>query len=253
YDRYLGPLLFEPYAADLAARARKLAPKRILEIAAGTGIVTRALAQALPESEIVATDLNAAMLEHAARRIDAANVRWRPCNAQELPFGDGEFDLVVCQFGVMFFPERRRAYAEARRVLRPGGQYLFNVWDRIEANEVAALATSGVATVFPADPPRFLPRTPHGYYDLATIAEELAAGGFPRPRTETLEKRSRAPTARDVAIGICQGTPLRNEIEARDPAALGRATDAAAASIAARLGPGPIDGKIQAIVISAER
>jgi SAM-dependent methyltransferase len=125
YDRYMGPLLFEPYARDIAARAAALGPQHILETAAGTGIVTEALARALPQADIVATDLNQAMLDVAAERVRAANVRFQQADAQALPFADGEFDLVLSQFGVMFFPDRVGAYREVRRVLKPGGRVLF--------------------------------------------------------------------------------------------------------------------------------
>jgi len=253
YDRYLGPLLFEPYAVDMAERAARLGPKRILEIAAGTGIVTRALLRKLPTVSIVATDLNQPMLDHAAARTPAANVTWRQADAQTLPFETGSFDVVVCQFGVMFFPDKAKAYGEARRVLSPGGHFLFSVWDRIEENPVADLVSRAAAALFPHDPPGFLPRTPYGHHDLAVIADALKQCGFTAIRTEMVEKRSRAPSARDPAIGFCQGSPLRMEIEARDKSRIEEATDAATEAVAARFGRGPIDSKIRAHVIEATR
>jgi ubiquinone/menaquinone biosynthesis C-methylase UbiE len=254
YDRYLGPLIFEPYAVDLASRVAAFAPARVLETAAGTGIVTRALARALPAaSEIVATDLNQPMLDYAAAQAGVERVVWRQANAQELPFPDASFDAVICQFGVMFFPNKAAGYGEARRVLKPGGRFLFSVWDRIEDNEFADVATNAVAALFPGDPPRFLARTPHRHHDSAAIREALGAAGFARVDAETVTKRSRALSHRDPALGFCQGTPLRSEIEARDAARLHEATDAAAAAIAARFGTGPVDGKIQAHVFTAYR
>ncbi|HZM47475.1 MAG TPA: class I SAM-dependent methyltransferase [Burkholderiales bacterium] len=254
YDTVLVPLIFEPYAADLANRVAARAPSAVLEIAAGTGVVTRALAAALPErTSIVATDLNQAMLDQAAATGTVRSVEWRQADAMQLPFADGTFDAVVCQFGVMFFPDRARAFAEARRVLRPGGVFLFNVWDRIEENEFADTVTTALASVFPADPPRFMARTPHGHYDHAVIERELANGGFAKPaRFETVAARSRAASSRIPAIAYCQGTPLRNEIEARDASLLGRATEVAADAIARRFGHGPVDGKIQAHVVIVE-
>jgi ubiquinone/menaquinone biosynthesis C-methylase UbiE len=252
YDRYLGPLIFAEYAADLAKRAAALQPARVLEIAAGTGIVTRAMVRAVPASvEINATDLNQAMLDFAAAQPGAARVTWRQADAQRLPFEVSSFDAVLCQFGAMFFPDRGVAYREACRVLRPGGHFLFNVWDRIEENEFTYVLTEAVAALFPDDPPRFLARTPHGYHDVVAIEGELRAAGFSDVRVETVSRRSRAPSARDPAIGFYQGTPLRNEIEARGPARVAEATDAAAAAIAQRFGPGPVDGKIQAHVFTA--
>lgn len=254
YEQYLVPLIFEPYAADLAARLTKRAPARVLEIAAGTGVVTRALARALPEgSTIVATDLNQAMLDQAAATGTSREVQWRQADAMKLPFDDAAFDAVVCQYGVMFFPDKPKAFAEARRVLKRGGLYLFNVWDRIEDNEFADVIQHALARVFPADPPRFMARTPHGYHDTAAIRRDLAAGGFRNEaRIDTLAERSRASSPRHPAIAYCQGTPWRSEIEARDAARLGEATDAAAAAIAERFGSGAVDGKIQAHVIAVE-
>ena len=252
YDRYLGPMNCVPYAADLAVRIGALAPARVLEVAAGTGIVTRAMAQTLPAgAEIIATDLNQPMLDFAAMQPGVERVVWRQADALQLPFDDGLFDVVVCQFGVMFFPDRIAGYREARRVLRPGGRYLFNVWDRIEENEFSAVVQTAVAALFPHDPPGFLARTPFGCHDVATIREELRRGGFERIEVSTVALRSRAPSAREPAVGMCEGTPLRSEIEARDATRLAEATDAATAALAARFGPGPIEGKIQAHIVTA--
>src|ERR1700738_1079483 len=154
YDKYFGPLIFEPYAQDLADRLSALHAERVLETAAGTGIVTRALLRSLsPSANIVATDLNQPMLDHAAERVSSSRVSWQKADAQALPFPDGAFDAVVCQFGVMFFPDKQKAFREARRVLRPGGRFLFNVGDGIEHNEFAALVNAAVADMFGDDPP----------------------------------------------------------------------------------------------------
>jgi SAM-dependent methyltransferase len=254
YDTHLVPLIFEPYAADLAKRLAAKSFERVLEVAAGTGVVTRALAATLPHSvSIVATDLNQAMLDQAAAVGTACPVEWRQADAMQLPFEDASFDAVVCQFGVMFFPEKSKAFAEARRVLRAGGVFVFNVWDRITENEFADTVTSALESVFPADPPRFMARTPHGYHDPRTIERDLANGGFTAsPRIDTVAARSRATSARIAAIAYCQGTPLRNEIEDRDASRLGEATDAAAEAIGKRFGRGAVDGKIQAHIVTIE-
>jgi SAM-dependent methyltransferase len=254
YDTYLVPLIFEPYAADLVDRLGSRSLSRVLEIAAGTGVVTRALASALPEGVcIVATDLNQAMLDQASAVGTRRAVEWRQADAMQLPFPDGTFDAVLCQFGVMFFPEKAKAFSEARRMLRPGGVFLFNAWDRIEENEFADSVTTALESVFPKDPPRFMARTPHGYHDRSHIARDLANGGFTTsPRIDTVAARSRAKSPREPAIAYCQGTPLRNEIETRDAARLGEATDVAAEAIAKRFGRGAVDGKIQAHIVSIE-
>jgi ubiquinone/menaquinone biosynthesis C-methylase UbiE len=252
YDKYLGPLIFEPYAEDLARRLSALDPERVLETAAGTGIVTRALDRSLsPDAGIVATDLNQPMLDHAAERTSSSRVSWRNVDAQALPFPDAAFDAVVCQFGVMFFPDRQKAYCEARRVLKPGGRFIFNVWDKLEHNEFSDLVNTAVADIFPEDPPRFLARTPHGYHDRDAVVAELRSAGFVNVAAETLTRRAVAPSCRDPAIGFCQGSPLRSEIEARDAGRLAEATDAAAGKIAARFGNGPVEGMIQAHIFTA--
>jgi ubiquinone/menaquinone biosynthesis C-methylase UbiE len=231
YDRCLGPLLFEPYAAEVAARARRLAPSRILETAAGTGIVTAALHTALPKAAIVATDLNPAMLEVAAGRIDSPNVTFQPVDAQALPFEDGAFDLVVCQFGVMFFPDRVAANAEACRVLSEGGRYMVLIWDRIDRNPASLAIHDAVAACFPDDPPGFLARTPFGYHQAERIEADLHAAGFASVEIETVALQGRSVSARDAATGMCTGSPLRGEIEARDPAALDSVVDRATAAV----------------------
>jgi SAM-dependent methyltransferase len=255
YEEYLVPLIFEPYAADLAHRLSSRTLSRVLEIAAGTGVVTRHLASALPERvSIVATDLNQPMLDMASEIGASRPVEWRQADAIQLPFEEREFDAVVCQFGVMFFPDKSKAFSEARRVLRPGGVLLFNVWDRIEENEFAHTVTTALESLFPKDPPRFMARTPHGYSDLEAIERDLHGGGFTSPpHVHTVAARSTAGSPRIPAIAYCQGTPLRNEIEARDKSRLGEATDLAAAAIARRFGPGPVDGKIQAHIVAVER
>jgi SAM-dependent methyltransferase len=254
YETYLVPLIFEPYAADLAHRLASRSLARVLEIAAGTGVVTRRMAAVLPESvSIVATDLNQPMVELASTIGTSRPVEWRQADAMQLPFPDGLFDAVVCQFGAMFFPEKSKAFSEARRVLRSRGVFIFNVWDRIEENEFADTVTTALESMFAKDPPRFLSRTPHGYCDRLIIERDLVNGGFTKsPQISTVAARSRAESSRIPAIAYCQGTPLRNEIEARDASRLGEATDLAAEAIGRRFGQAAVDGKIQAHVVTIE-
>jgi SAM-dependent methyltransferase len=228
---------------------------RLLEIAAGTGVVTRRLASVLPEDvSIVATDLNRPMLNLAAEVGTNRPVEWREADAMQLPFRDGEFDAVVCQFGAMFFPSKSKAFSEARRVLRAGGVFLFNVWDRIEENEFADTVTTALEALFPKDPPRFLARTPHGYCDPAVVERDLRDAGFVSPPdAHTVAARSMAASPQIPALAYCQGTPLRNEIAARDSSRLSEATSLAAAAITQRFGPGPVDGRIQAHIFAVER
>lgn len=255
YDRFLVPLIFEFYAQDLAARAAALSPSHVLETAAGTGALTRALATRLPlHTAITATDLNQPMIDYAATRLRGeGRIAWRQADALALPFDDGSFDVVTCQFGAMFFPDKIRGYAEARRVLKSHGRFVFNVWDRIDENDFALVVTEALGTLFPTDPPRFLARTPHGYAEVERIRTDAEAAGFTAIAIETVSSISKAASSRDVAIAYCQGTPLRNEIEARDPSRLDEATQAAAEALGQRFGRGAVEGCISAHIITAAR
>jgi SAM-dependent methyltransferase len=254
YTRYMGPMLFEPYAEYLAERIAEEAADQILETACGTGIVTRALSRALPGTvAITATDLNQPMLDHAKALPGGGRVRWRQADAQALPFPDAAFDAVVSAFGVMFFPDKVGAYREALRVLRPGGRFIFTVWNELETVELQFLAHTAVAALYPDDPPEFLRRTPCGYHDIAAIRADLARAGLGEATIETLELASRAVSARDAAIGFVRGTPLSGEISSRDPTGLDRAVEAATEAIAARFGAGPIQARMQARVVTARR
>lgn len=252
YDRYLGSVLFEPFAAVLAAQTKALAPTSVLETAAGTGILTRALAETLPETTtITATDLNQAMLDAAIAKLPSDRVTWQACNAMQLPFADGSFDCLVCQFGVMFFPSKIDAYSEARRVLAPGGTFLFSVWDRIETNPIPQIVADAVAALYPDDPPDFHRRTPYGHNDIPAISGQLRAAGFSGVEATVVTLPMTSPSARHSAVGGCQGSPLGAEVEARNPTGLAAATDAVETALKTRFGDGPMASTMQAIVFAA--
>jgi SAM-dependent methyltransferase len=255
YETYLVPLIFLPYAQDLAHRVASESTSRVLEIASGTGVVTRAMADTLDAStKIIATDLNQPMLDFGASVRNDANVERRQADAMALPFEDGCFDAVVCQFSVMFFPDRPKAYSEVLRVLKPGGRFIFNVWDHIKENEFAHEITESLAALFPDDPPKFLARTPYGYFDVHQIKSDVREAGFvANAESETISARSKASDPSIPSIAFCQGTPLRNEIENRNSSLLQRATDVATAAIAERFGQGSVDGKIQGHVVSVRK
>jgi len=255
YDNYLVPLIFETYAQDLAERVAAHGPAHILETAAGSGVVSRALASILSsDAQLTVTDLNQPMLDHAAARQAAdSRITWRQADAMALPFDDSSFDVVVCQFGVMFYPDRITGYSEAYRVLKPGGALIFNVWDRIETNEFADVVATAAATVFPNDPPGFLRRTPHGYYDETIVRQELNEAGFTEVSFDSVDAISSAPSPRHPAVAYCQGTPLRNEIEERDGNLLEHVTACAADAVSVRFGAGVVEGKIRGHVITAMR
>jgi SAM-dependent methyltransferase len=254
YDHHMGALFFAPYAADLAKRLSGIAAGEILETAAGTGIVTAAMAASLPPAvTITATDLNQPMLDHAATKPGLGQVRFRQANAQELPFPDGSFDAVICQFGVMFFPDKVQGYREARRVLKPGGRLIFNVWDKLSANPVFDAVVAGLKRRYPAHASWFLERTPCGYHDEARISADLGAGGFADRVIERVTLSGVAGDHRGPAIGLCQGSPMSAEILELDPGGLEAATEAAAAVIAERFGAGPFEAPLCALVVETRK
>jgi ubiquinone/menaquinone biosynthesis C-methylase UbiE len=254
YDEYLVPLIFEQYASDLADRVRAVGPSVVLETAAGSGVASRAIASVLDlGATFVVSDLNLPMLERArSMHDDPGRVEWRQADCLDLPFETDAFELVACQFGAMFFPDRVRAYTEVRRVLRDGGVFIFSMWDRIEENDFAFEVTAALATLFPDNPPRFLPRTPHGHYRQGTYRRELSAAGFSNITVEPVDDVSRASDPSVPAIAYCHGTPLLNEIEALDLAGLEEATRRATEAISARFGSGAIEGRIRGFVVTAQ-
>jgi SAM-dependent methyltransferase len=253
YERELGPVIFAPFADALAAEVARSTPARVLELAAGTGRVTRALAARLPDARIVATDINPPMLAHAATLVKAPNVEWRPADAQALPFESGAFDVVACQFGIMFFPDRPRAFAETRRVLAPRGRFVCNTWGSLATSDFARVVIDALSVRYGEAATRFLSTVPHGYHDSARIRADLSAGGLGEVNVEERTLPSRAASARGVATGFCEGTPMRHDLEATHPGHLAEAIDVATAALERAFGAGPIEGSMRAWMITAER
>jgi len=252
YDAHLVPILFAGYAADLARRAAGTRPGAVLEIAAGTGALTRALAPLLdPGSRYVVTDLNAAMLDRARTHFAGDHLEWQTADALALPFADHSFDVAVCQFGAMFFPDRVKGFSEIRRVLRPGGRFLFNCWGPLEENDFSRIAVETLVALYPEDPPLFLARTPFGYSDAARIEADLSAAGFSGIAVGKLALTSEIRSGDDFAFAQTHGSPLRLEIEARQPPALAEVRRAIGDAIDTGLGGSPVTGAMSALVAEA--
>jgi SAM-dependent methyltransferase len=252
YDRQLGPVLFEPYAADLAARLPRRRGLRVLELACGSGILTRRLRETLDESDrLVATDLNAAMVEYARRAVPAPGIEWRQADAQALPFEDGAFDAVVCQFGFMFLPGKVLGFREARRVAARDALLLGNVWRSLDENPATHTVHETLCELFPDDPPRFC-QTPYGYHDPERIRADLAEAGWQDVRLDGVRLEGRSPSARDYALGLVRGTPLHHELVER-----GADLDAVLAALTERLvpvgGDRPFRAEQAALVVTARR
>jgi SAM-dependent methyltransferase len=243
YDRWLGPAVFEPFAIDLAARVAARRPAEVLELAAGTGRLTRHLHRQLPGARITATDLNDAMVDAGRRSVPEAE--WRQADALDLPFEDASFDAIVCAFGVMFFPDKVRAFAEMARVVRPEGSVLFEVWAPIETHAFGFALTEALARVLPEGPPPFLTSIPHGYHGASVIAADLADGGLVSRSIDTVDLVGHAPSAADIARGFCTGTPIRVAVEGRG------LQDAIEHEITSIMGDGPVSGDMRALVVTA--
>ncbi|MCW2855976.1 MAG: SAM-dependent methyltransferase [Marmoricola sp.] len=250
YERLLVPMIFHAAALRLAGAVGARTPHDVLETAAGTGVLTRELVPSCPGASITATDLNQPMLDTAARTIDDERVRWQQADALDLPFDDDSFDVVVCQFGAMFFPDRVQGYREARRVLKPGGAFLFNVWDKVENNEVPQIITAALIEAAPENPLSFLSRTPYGYHDPALIRADLERAGLADVTVTPVDGISRS-TVSEAVIAYCQGTPLRGEIEAHPTFNVATATAIAEAALLRHFGPGPIEARIRSFEVVA--
>lgn len=216
YDRFLGPRIFHHFADEIAQRVFRLDPSRVLELAAGTGIVTRRLRNLLPDDcHITATDLNPPMLDIARSKFNQDDkINFECADATQLSYENSEFDSVVCQFGVMFFPDKGRSYEEVCRVLSPGGHYVFNVWGPLHSNSFAEITHETVKCFFPSDPPGFY-EVPFGYNDADAIKASLTAAGFSDVLIETLSTSSEIPSSTDFATGLVYGNPLFEEITSR--------------------------------------
>ena len=250
YDDGLGPVIFEPYAIETANRLANVVGHRWLELAAGTGRVTRHLAAALPpDGSLVVTDLQGAMLEVAREKVEDPRVRFEVADATALPFDDGAFDVVVSQFGVMFYPDKDRGHQEARRVLRPGGTYLFTSWAAHAENPWAATVNELISAEFPANPPGFF-ALPFSYIDAAEMKTSLRRAGFLDIRIDKVRKPLTADLARSFASGSVAGTPLGNQIkeQGRDPQAL---IDRVECEFVRRFGDRPMRTDMVAFVVTA--
>lgn len=253
YHTYLGPLLFEDYAKDLVDRLRPTASDRILELACGTGIVTRHIARTMPRgATLVATDLNDAMLDVARTTVGKDyRVGFQRADACALPFADHSFDALACQYGVMFFHDKVQAMREAKRVLAPGGRYLFNVWDSLDHNPIARTVHETVTALFPDDPPTFLAKVPYGWSDRAEIERIARAGGFTRIAAHTVQLPSTAPSSEVAARALIDGTPLAVALQERGVTDTTPIRQATARALAERFGERPCRAPMRAIVVTA--
>jgi SAM-dependent methyltransferase len=254
YDNGLGPVVFVDYAADIARRTAACNPTRVLETAAGTGIVTRQLRDFLPVSvQVTATDLNAPMLEVARTKFRSGEaVDFQPADAAALPFSNGTFDAVVCQFGIMFFPQKDASYREVYRVLTPAGHYLFSVWDSHRRNPFGRIAHEIAGRFFPTDPPQFY-NVPFSYYQIDPIKESLINAGFTDINIAVVRLEKQIPDVARFARGLVHGNPLIDQIKVRGGVDPDRVVDAIAEALNQEFGSNQNRMPLQAAVFSAIR
>jgi ubiquinone/menaquinone biosynthesis C-methylase UbiE len=219
YDEHLGTLFFEPYAKDLAARIGREHPASILEIACGTGRLTQYLSAAAPAAKITATDINAAMLEVAKKKVKDANITFSVADSGALPFDDGSYALVTAQYGVMFYPDKPKAFREAYRVLAPGGVFVFNTWDSMKNNPIMEIAQAVIEKFFPVDTPAFY-SIPFSYYHEDVIMSDLRQGGFSDITIENVLYHGYSPSPRSAALGLVKGNPIYTAIMDKEPGEL---------------------------------
>jgi ubiquinone/menaquinone biosynthesis C-methylase UbiE len=252
YDKYLGPVLFEPYALDLVNRVS--GARNILEIACGTGRVTRHLVNTLPAGgKLVATDLNADMLNVARPVISDARIEWKVVDAQELPFADNSFDHVICQFGVMFFPDKAKAMEETYRVLQPGGRYIFNVWDALEFNPRSAIIKTVMDELMGADAPDFLKKGPFSWFDKEEIASLMERSGFKNIHLDIVRKSAYFETPDDLVNGFVKGSPLSSYLAEQTGELQQKIVTGLQQRIRSEFGDGRLESPMQAIVVEGTK
>lgn len=254
YDAFLGPMFFEPYASDIAKRLKVPDRGSVLELACGTGILTRKLQEALPSTaRLVATDLNDPMIDFAARKFKKSKrLEWKQVDATTLPFEDESFDVVVCQFGLMFVPDKVTAIRETYRILKRGGRFVFSVWDAIERNDFAYLAHRTITSFFENDPPMFY-EVPFSFHDPKAIRPLCEATGFRKVKVTPLELPCVSSSAADAAKGLVQGNPVAVAINERNSSLVAKITGAVAQALAARFGDRLPRGKMRALIWEAVR
>ena len=254
YDRYLETLLLKPYALKIAGEVEKLKPEKVLELSAGTGILTEALINKLPETtRILATDINPDMLDLAKYKLwTNFNISWQLADATDLPYEANEFDVVLSQFGVMFYKNRHLAYRKIRQILKPGGTFIFNTWGSIYENFIIELTERALKRVFPFDTPGFL-EIPFGYHSYEQIIHDLTIAGFSTFRINTVKLTGYAVNSFEATLGLLQGTPLYTEIIGRNPSLLPMVIDELNELITEHYGRYHIKVPLVALEIQAEK
>jgi SAM-dependent methyltransferase len=252
YDRIMGPAHFDAFGAELARRLPARPPGDVLELACGTGCVTRHLRERLtPALKLVATDISKAMLDYARRKLAATEgIEWCEADACKLPFGDAAFGAVVCAFGVMFVPDKAACFREARRVLRKGETFLFDVWDGLENNPHGRVAAEVIEALLPDDPAATFGSIPYHFNDRATIGRLLEDAAFAPARIDTVRTACTCPSARDFATGQLRGTPRSLILQERGIPVDG-VIEKVAAALARVGGAAPFKYTAQAVVVEA--
>lgn len=251
-DRYLAPSLFAPFAEDTARRLSRFSMGPLLETSADTGVLTQAISSAMSAGlTIIATDPSAELVSFGSAKPGMARVTWQQADPAALPFADARFGIVACHFGIAMTTRRVQNFIEARRVMKQGGRFVFNVPAHLRHNPVAQSMQAAMESLFPADPPGFIGHVLHGYADTQLIDDDLTEAGFTDAIYAVADFPFVAASARDVAIGYCLGTQLRDEIEARAPCGVQRVVEGVTAALESRFGTGLIETTMRSHFVSA--
>lgn len=248
YDKYLGPLFFEPYAMDVAGLIDPSVVGRALEIGCGTGRVTRHLSKLLSSnSSLIASDISQDMLVVAKEELPDRNIEWRIIDAENLPIETDSVDLVVCYFGYMFVPDKRKAFAEALRVLKKGGMLLMATWDTLEHNVPSLVFRKTVEKYFgEALPESSMVAT--SMHDPVANTQMLQLAGFFKTKSFRVVKEMHAESAARAAEGLVKGGSLYNEILKRNPAWLDQIISTVEQKLGEKYGKAPMIAPISAII-----
>lgn len=254
YEQYLGPILFEPYALDIMQRLPKGSLNNVLEIACGTGRVTKHLLDAIGEKgKLVATDLNPDMIAIAKEKVADSRIEWQKADAQDLPFADNSFEAVICQYGVMFFPDKLKAFSETWRVLKPGGIFIFNAWDSLDANPGAQVIDNVLQEAFGEEAPNFLKEGPYSFYDQGQIRSLLKEASFKNIQLDLVKVSSNFTSITDLAKGFLQGSPLFAYLQEKEKEKREAVTEKIMEKMRSEFGEASGKVDLQAIVCKAEK
>jgi ubiquinone/menaquinone biosynthesis C-methylase UbiE len=251
YDRVLGPMFFEPYAIEVSQRIDPSSVNTVLEIGSGTGRVTAHLRNVISSAtKLIGSDISEDMLAVAKEKLKGLDIDWRIIDAQDLPFDDDSIDVIVGCFCYMFVPDKHKAFAEAHRVLRPGGMFIFSTWDKLELNGASYTYRKIVKKLFEDSLPESY-NLPFSMNDQNAIKGMLKETGFSKIKVERVDKDSISQTAGEAANGLARGGSIYNEIMMHDPSLVEEIIKELEKELSEKFGTSPMIAPMTAVVCQA--